>query len=109
MPVALTTDRPFEDTGIRRRVLVNYAGPAVYIPGLGDVITASQCKLGTIENLVGPAALNLAFTTAYHLIWRPNANFTGGSIIWWDCGTGNEAIGGANLSGYTCILEVSGK
>ncbi len=100
----LTAVRPYDVAGIRRRVVGQYSGPAVYVTG-GDSLLATELKLGEIETIHLNSATNAAHTTMYHLRWDPVTHLA----LWWNCATGAEAIAGANLSGYTSWFEAVGK
>lgn len=87
----------------RLRKIGRITGPSSYVAG-GDPIAASDIGMGTVEMLHFEDASNVALTAIYSLFY----NRVTGKILWLNFGTGAEAIGGTDLSGYSARFEAIG-
>lgn len=92
-----------DSSNARIRKIGRITGPAAYVAG-GDPLTPAEVGLGKLEAFLAEPAANVALTTAY-LLQYDHANQ---KVIWWDNGTGNEAPGNADLSGYSARFEAIG-
>jgi hypothetical protein len=104
MPYDITTLYGKDVSGNRSRVIGVVTGPALYVAG-GEPITPAMIKMGRLEAILFQPAIDAGRTTMYHLMY----DAVNGTVVWWDCGTGNEAIAGANLSAFTARFEAIGK
>lgn len=93
-----------DNAGIRRRVIVEYTGPAAY-PAGGDPYSAADNGpgIGVLEFVPGMVASD--GTTLYN-VWWDKAN---GTLRWFVSSTGLEVATDFDLSGMGCWVEAVGK
>ena len=103
MPITRTIGNYHDSSNARIRKIGEISGPAVYAVG-GELITPAALGLGRLEAFLPGSATNAAHTTFYHLCYDQATQ----RVVWVDCGTGNEAIVGADLSGYSARFEAIG-
>lgn len=96
-------DRAFDVAGIRRRVIIQYSGPASYVTG-GDPFAAADIKLGVIEDI--PEQIVANGTPTILCIVYNNVNNT---MQFFDTSTKNEVGAGTNLSAYVGRFEAVGR
>lgn len=95
-------DRPFDVAGIRRRVIIQYAGPASYVTG-GDPLVAADIKLGVIEDI--PEQIVSNGTNILCIVY----NNTAGTMQFFDTSSKAEVAAATNLSLYVGRFEAVGR
>lgn len=94
--------RTRDAAGIRRRCVIDIAGPSSYATG-GDPITAGELFLGTIEHFPDCLAWNGSAVRLVH--FDPDNS----KLVWYVPNTGAEVADTTDLSGYSFRVEVMGK
>src|SRR5260370_14988462 len=103
--VDLTVVRPYDDAGIRRRVIGLYTGPASYITG-GDLFAPGDVKnLGEIEMIDFMPAIDAGITKSFQLVY----SHASGKVVWIDGTTGLQVGAATNLSTFAARFEAIGK
>jgi len=93
-----------DNAGIRRRIIVEYTGPASYETGGDSYSTADNGPgIGVLEFVPGMIASD---GTNVYLVWWDKAN---AKLIWFVSSTGNEVANGFDLSGAGTWVEACGK
>ncbi len=109
--VDLTIARPYDDAGIRRRVIGSYTGPKSYTANAGSATAGGDPffpgdvkNLGEIEYLSFEVAINPATPVALIARYSQRLN----AVLWFDF-AGNEIANATDLSLYACRFEAIGK
>lgn len=98
----LTATADCTDQSHRKRRWVDvYTGPAAYAVA-GDPLLPGEVRMGVIEAVLGLIASN---GTSIIGGWYDATN----QVIHWYTAMNVEVVAGANLSGYTALIEVIGR
>jgi len=103
MPIDRSIGNYHDSSNARIRKIGRVYGPVAYVAG-GEPYTAADLGLGKIEAALVSPAINTAHTTVYILV--PDSATM--CLIWYDIGTGAEAVAGTDLSGYSARFEAIG-
>lgn len=79
-----------------------YTGPASYVTGGDPYVAGSDLPMGEIYNVLGVISNGTNIRIA---VW----DYTNQKLMFWDPAAGTQAANGANLSGFTGTLLVTGK
>lgn len=100
--INLGVARSRDTSGIRRRIIAAYTGPASYPTG-GEAFEAKHVQLSRIEHIKFNWARNNAGDLRL-VLWDHTNNKT----LWYVPSTGNEVAALTNLSGFTTRFEAAG-
>jgi hypothetical protein len=101
--IDLSQARPFDEAGIRRRVIITYTPPASYATGGDSILPGDIGNLGVIEEFPEQIATN--GTAIVCFIY----NFTTQKLQAFQPSTNVEIAAAVNLSAYISRIEVMGR